>query len=527
MCYLEAEAKLAAYWNGLDGRLKKAFWLAFAAINLAFLFHTVNFMFGDHDWTYVRGAVAWNEGAFEGRPLHFLLQSALFGGSVLPLLNNLAAFAALALGGILLARYWRLPLTTFNYTLFAVFIGILPYTLVWLYYAKDTLINLSLPLICIAGAATAEAAVSARKPWLHLVAVALLFWAFASYAAVVNLIGIILLSGILLAYVYQKAALWAAVKQKLPAVADAMVALALYLLALKTAALTSEYNTKAIGLDYLPQKLAETLGAMLAQFTTPLPFMEYKFKLLLLLLTLAGVALLLFYGGKRRFVPVVALLFAILFCSKFAYFIADERGQILAEMENFAFVPRLDFYGLAYVYALALACILSAPAGKFRKAAVILAIVIAFMSLVRDMYAQKVWKLGFDAEMKAHERIVSRLEQYPGFNPARKYRLLQIGSLSLRQNYYRKSTGEETSLDLLETSYTPEFMSRIVYNFYYPEDVFYANATASELSRQGQDFVRDKAAPWPSPDSIYIDNDIVVIVLTETALQKARSLLYY
>ena len=35
-----------------------------------------------------------------------------------------------------------------------------------------------------------------------------------------------------------------------------------------------------------------------------------------------------------------------------------------------------------------------------------------------------------DAEMKAHERIVSRLESYKGFSVERKYKLYQVGSLS-------------------------------------------------------------------------------------------------
>ena len=158
MRYLEIEAKIAGMAKNLDRRYIRAFWIAFALVNLAFLFYTVNFMFGDHDWNYVRGASAWNEGAFEGRPLHFVLQAVLFDGQVLPFLNSLFSFAALVLGYILLARYWQVPLTTFNYALFAVFAAVLPYTLVWLYYAKDMLINLSLPLVCVASLLAASAA---------------------------------------------------------------------------------------------------------------------------------------------------------------------------------------------------------------------------------------------------------------------------------------------------------------------------------------------------------------------------------
>lgn len=174
MRYLEIEAKIAGMAKNLDRRYIRAFWIAFALVNLAFLFYTVNFMFGDHDWNYVRGASAWNEGAFEGRPLHFVLQAVLFDGQVLPFLNSLFSFAALVLGYILLARYWQVPLTTFNYALFAVFAAVLPYTLVWLYYAKDMLINLSLPLVCVASLLAASAAVSSKRPWLHVPAMALM-----------------------------------------------------------------------------------------------------------------------------------------------------------------------------------------------------------------------------------------------------------------------------------------------------------------------------------------------------------------
>ena len=200
MRYLEIEAKIAGMAKNLDRRYIRAFWIAFALVNLAFLFYTVNFMFGDHDWNYVRGASAWNEGAFEGRPLHFVLQAVLFDGQVLPFLNSLFSFAALVLGYILLARYWQVPLTTFNYALFAVFAAVLPYTLVWLYYAKDMLINLSLPLVCVASLLAASAAISSKRPWLHVPAMALMLFAFASYAAVINFYAVCLLGSAFFAY---------------------------------------------------------------------------------------------------------------------------------------------------------------------------------------------------------------------------------------------------------------------------------------------------------------------------------------
>ena len=80
MNYLEIEKKLVNWYKNIPLYMKKSFLISFILINVAFLFHTTNFMFGDHDWLYVRGKTFWKEGAFEGRPLHFVLQSILFSG---------------------------------------------------------------------------------------------------------------------------------------------------------------------------------------------------------------------------------------------------------------------------------------------------------------------------------------------------------------------------------------------------------------------------------------------------------------
>ena len=64
-------------------------------------------------------------------------------------------------------------------------------------------------------------------------------------------------------------------------------------------------------------------------------------------------------------------------------------------------------------------------------------------------------------------------------------------------------------------------MSRIVYNFYYPQDIFYNNAVVQELSPRGREWLLYKAAPFPHKDSIFIDGDIVIIVLTQEGLKKA------
>ena len=63
----------------------------------------------------------------------------------------------------MLAKYWKVKGSTFNYTLFAIFIAVMPYTLVWLYYAKDVLINLSLPFIVMSALWVSKIATKKNK----------------------------------------------------------------------------------------------------------------------------------------------------------------------------------------------------------------------------------------------------------------------------------------------------------------------------------------------------------------------------
>lgn len=522
MKFMETERNIKNYIRNFHKNYQKIFLISFVIINIAFLFHTINFMFGDHDWNYVKKTIQWNEGTFEGRPLHFVLQSIFFNGHILPILNNLLSFFFLTLSGIFLAKYWKIPKTTLNYTLFTIFIATQPYTLAWLFYAKDTLINLGLPFIAIISLLISEYAINTKGYKYHLLSIILMYFSVASYAPIINFYGVCILGKILLIYIQENKSFLQIVKNKIPTILDLILTLILFKITLIISLSTTGYNTQTIPLDYMYQKLIETATVMIKQFITPLPFMEYKYKILLLLLYLYGLFILLLKPEAKKIPFTLITTIAILFASKLSFFIADERGEILAEMENFAYVPRLDFYGLVYVYALGLAMVLKFAQKRVYKIGIILAILITFLSCVRDMYAQKVWKLGFDAEMKVTERIMSKIEQHKDFYPSYHYNILQIGSLSLRKNFYQKTIDEETSLDLLSTSYIPEFMSRISYNFYYPYNVFKDNAGINNISQKGRDFLLHKAQPFPSDNFMYIDGKTIIIVLSEEGLHKAH-----
>lgn len=97
--------KFRLYPDTLDG---KAVLISFLIINFAFLFHTLNFMWGNHDVKFIKEELLFSSGLFEGRFTQFIPYRLLTGGQILPLLNNLLGFAFLTAALWLLAKYWNI-----------------------------------------------------------------------------------------------------------------------------------------------------------------------------------------------------------------------------------------------------------------------------------------------------------------------------------------------------------------------------------------------------------------------------------
>ena len=120
--------------------------------------------------------------------------------------------------------------------------------------------------------------------------------------------------------------------------------------------------------------------------------------------------------------------------------------------------------------------------------------------------AQKVWKLGFDAEMKLYRRIAARFMSSPDFFPGTRYIMVQGGSLTFRSRFYH-TPYEHGSDDLLNTSYVPGMNPAVMWNYYGVTEygdpksyVYTLRPTASDA-----EIIR-RAVPWPSPKSAKVIN---------------------
>ena len=276
-----------ALW--LKQRARKAdplFWLAFAvafvALNLIFLFHGAHFLFGDHDWKYLKPGLSLGAGLFEGRFAQFLPINILSGGDILPIVNNILGFAGFSLGVALLARYWRLPRQKSAWLLFALFTAVTPYILSFMYFAF-----LIIPVLGWSAFVLGSLLISEKEmrfsPIRSLSAIALATLALGGYPPVVNLMAVALAVRLLFAALFEGESArglwrryrWTAINLLLAAIC---CKLCLWGLGKIGAMNTAYYNLQTTPLTEWGNKFLLVSRDLWQQFTVTLPFIDTPYK---------------------------------------------------------------------------------------------------------------------------------------------------------------------------------------------------------------------------------------------------------
>ena len=243
---------------------------------------------------------------------------------------------------------------------------------------------------------------------------------------------------------------------------------------------------------------------------------------------------------------VLLLLAAVFYAPLVTLFISTS----LAETE---FSPRIDFFGLMYLYAAMFALALknaapvaasaasvSAPsaitrpipcAAVFCKNFAILGATAAAAIAVNCLFeAQKVWKLGFDAEMKLYRRAAARFMASPDFSPGNNYIMVQGGSPAFRPRFYH-TPYSRASDDLLGISYVPGMNPSVMWNYYGVAE--YADSTAYVYTFRpdaASAAAIGSARPWPASQSTLVlpaaspaGQNIILLILSPEGLSGLKN----
>ncbi len=510
---------IVKYYQQIPQIYKKSFWLTFLFINLAYLFHTINFMWGAFDWDAIRFKVNTSQALNQGRFTAYTLQNLLFDGKILPVINNLWSFIGLSFGGILLAYYWELPKKVSTYTISALFFAVTPYTLGWLYHTQNTLGNLWLPaFILISLIISQKQTRSLNRNYLsNLIAITLLIISLGTYIASINFISVAILGKLFLSIATQNSTFKDSAQRQLQGLANLMAAILIYIFIIILLKYNSTLPTR-INIT-TPSSLSHfslLFSSMFTQFLTPYPFIDISYKVLALLLCIISLFTTINKASTPRSALTCLCLIPLILISSRLSCLFTYTPQTTPQILQ-------DFYTLPILYTLFLSVIIKFDTPILKRIAYALSVLLIFMSFIRIAYALKVWKFGFDAELKLSERIITRLEKMPNFNIEQKYQLLQIGNIPMRSRYYINKNSAQNN-ELLNYSYYEPKNSYSAFNFFYQTDFLKKNSSllVASKSEEIKDFILNKAKPWPDKDSLFISGDYIIIVLNDYDLRKAQ-----
>lgn len=547
----------------------KLFWLVFAALNLVFLYYQATFFIGNHDWDWVKGTtqvLRWDTGLFEGRYGKFILNAALFGGQVFPLLNTWLAFALLAAGTALLPAYWRLAVPSARLAA-ALLPALAPFILGWLYFPINILGNFAAVPLVVGGLMLAERPGYAAGT----AAVVCFLLALGVYPSAMEMMfvclafrGILRLSGQkreLLppqpsrpsVNLPQQSAPGSSSRQSasdlphhsapgpLPCLSPLVLPLAVaifslilfkMLLALLAAVgilYTGHYNVQTAAWPELFSRLLPTVELVLSQLWATLPFFPPALKIcgLLLIITAAGVSIARSgtrypadkacspVAGARR--PAAALWQIALWLAVLA---ATVLSAFLAAMpEEVARMPRVNFYGLNFLYAGSAAVLLSGSRWQ-RNVGLVLAGLFLLLSVRQDFYAQKVWQFGKTAEERLVERVSAKIESVrPHTSPLTP---VLAGELPLRPRYYAEPYAYPAPY-ILNAPFVVRHIPSGMFNFYAVSPLFYGGSQIFSLSPELRRFLENAASAWPAESSLFVDADYAVILLTPAGVAAIKA----
>lgn len=479
-------------------------WLMLLCVlSLVFSYYLITFFWGNHDWDWVKGTsqvLQLNTGMFEGRYGKFILNVFLYGGQILPILNGLTSLAFLALGSIVLTRYWQID--DFASRFVVALLPILsPFVLGWLYFPINILGNFSAVALVAGGLWLGEK----EKKSAKAIAVVCFLLALGVYPSTMEMM--------IICFIFRQILHPVTVKKMFIKATPIIIALLIFKLLLiflgKFNLVVSDYyNLKTVSVIEFLQRIPSMLNLIVSQLTTSLPFVDIKIKLIGLMIILVAVILsannlknLLLWSG--------ALLTTVL------------STWLTATPEETAYMPRVNFYGLNFLYTGSVAVLLSKKV-SWRNLGMVLSAIILWLDITADIEAQKSWTFGKKSEEQVVERIYSRI------NEKTAHRVVPIvaGTLSLRPRYYHEHYQKESPY-LLNAPFMVRHIPSGMVNFYAVEDIFYGNSQISDMSNDLYVFLKSASKPYPAESSLFIDNHYAVILLTPEGIAAIKAQLPY
>ena len=500
------ETALCSCWGNISPFSKRVFLWVFGLFNFVFFWPTISFIPDNHSLGTIKSGMLPNFQFFSAR-FGGLLQQ-LVGGDIFPIFNNVICYTGLVLTVIYLAHYWRVPKTFLCYTLFCLFIILMPYVLPWVYFIRHQTYFWNLFLIMYA-------LTLLQKPKLLNVMIAsfLFFICIGTYLAMIHFIFIVVLGRCIQDVLFDKATfatLWKNYYK--PGIALLVGGLA-YICVF----FYMKYSGSLMAYATVPIFSLEKIRDVFSCFKENIPYLSsfYRFTLLSLIF-----CFFVYFIWKKDWLILFLFLIVLLSTQMITLFSQDK----------FLYMVRIQFFYMPWLYGLVFVILLKSQ--KFLKSITLIffAFSVCYFSL-QDMRWQKSFYFEEKLEISVWQDIIHRIKSNVSFNPGKKYDIFLIGSLNYRKMFNKKA---KTKYDNYRNYYIAGSYSDIHYRdiFDFYEQKSYVRYVYDFSSKKVQNKMLDssylltKAKPYPHPNSVYVNEKSIYIVLDGVQLDKIKRKLH-
>lgn len=503
------------WWKNLDSCAKKSFIWMFSIINIVFLWHTVTFFFGNHDWGHVRHGINLGWSMFDGRWGAGILQQVV-AGEIFPVLNNLFCFSGFCFAMIALAKYWKLPKSTMVYTVFGLFIMLLPYTYPWLQFVRSETHFWNI-LIIIWGLMLADKG----KLYFQLIAFVLFVFSMGCYGTTIEAMVSIFLGKCLLDVVFDYDNFKDFCQKHYKPILNISVSFVFYVIIYKALSYRypPAYTSDIVNIRTFWENILNLPHYIVALFICKATYMPPLFKILLGL----SFPISLFCVAKKKLNELLLILLIFV-----ALILSSQIIQILS-VTDFSNQLRVDFFSMPYIYATGWAVLLRQKENIWKSIALFFMAIAICYSTLQAFRDQKFKYFDFQVDMKMFDDIRARIKASPNFSPDKMYRLLIIECVRDQVSYFDNFNGDTEWSWNNWVSFVPAWNARDFFNFYeikpfisvsyhtWKELLSYGRPTSDEIY-----YITNTAKAWPDANSISIVGDIIYIVISQKELDNFK-----
>lgn len=516
------------WWNQINPVYKKSFFIVFIVANIIFAYNTINFMWGNHEWPYIVGNVPYDYSFYEGR-ITEKWEFIFFNDQFLPIFFSVFQILGITLGAIALAYFWKIPKTVFNYVLFGLFVISIPYHMINFFhpsfYDWNLFFILSAYIIC-------EKTYNNKNYLIYqIIPILFLFQALNTYPSSINTVFVVFIGRIILEYIFENKTIKELMKKYWLLFIDIIITILLMkisLIFLKSIGrlAVSFYNIQIINIKDIFHKFIEIVPYMFIQFTQTYPFITgfYHYELnLICIIALITLLICAYKKCVKTFIYTIIGVFLLILATETAIYISSNT-------EHLQYLARIVRCGLMYIYVFSIAVMMIVSNNKIWLKNIILTImiIVTWHGAMNEVYAQKVFKMAYDAEMRSWDNIVQSIINTGKLDYKKYYTLFIFGEIGMRQEYY-KDKYNNADVSLLRWNYTAHWLLDHFFKVRYPQ-IKILSAQSAQLIRDhgfnininAKNWIMYKADVYPKRNSVYIDDNTIIVVLDKYYLETVK-----